>query len=266
MFFQRPDRDLSTSQLLDRLLRTTFVGCVLALAVVTVAGVVGEASEESRSARESSDHAPSSLALATKAKTKAKPKVNVGSATQISAEPAVVVESGVDTALVDSALKTLLVDWRVIASGWTIVFKKERNGFLGLTYVRERRVEIYVRSNRSTAGLAHDLAHELGHVADVTAGTDESRSAYLVARELQPSTPWWTCSGCTDLQVGAGDFAETFALLAAPPFKFYSELGRRPSPEQLDAVFAVLPDSVAAALRPTLALKSGTSKPVAANR
>jgi hypothetical protein len=251
VFFQRLDRDITTSQIQSRLLRTTFVGCVLAIAAVVGSGVVGETAVTSRPALENSSlsggGSPGVLALA--GKTKPRPKVNVGSATQISADPDVVVEAGVDSKIVDQALRSLTVDWRSIASGWSIVFKKERSGFLGLTYVRERRVEIYVRTSRPVAGVAHDIAHELGHVADVSVGTDETRSAYLAARELRSSTPWWTCSGCTDLQVGAGDFAETFALLAAPPYKFYSELGRRPSAGQLENVVAVLPESLAVALR-----------------
>lgn len=259
MFFQRSDRDVTTSQPQRRLLRTTLVGCVLAIAAVVGAGVVGETFVASRSALgngpEFSNGATARnpdvpVSLAFTARAKPKQKVNVGSATQISVDPSIVVESGVDADKVDQALKKLTVDWRTVASGWTIVFKRERNGFLGLTYVRERRIEIYVRTARPVGGVAHDIAHELGHVADVTAGTDESRATYLAARDLKATTPWWTCSGCTDLQVGAGDFAETFALLAAPPFKFYSELGDRPSADQLDAIFASLPDAVSETLRP----------------
>jgi hypothetical protein len=38
------------------------------------------------------------------------------------------------------------------------------------------------------------------------------------------------------MQVGAGDFAETFALLAAPPFRFYSEVGKRSDPSTLQRI------------------------------
>jgi hypothetical protein len=231
------------------MLGTTFVGCVVAVAAVAMAGGVGETSTTSRSALGS--NVPSALALHTaKAANPAKvaPKVNIGTATQIIAGASVSVDPGVDPQLVDRALNSLGVDWQSVANGWSIVFKKPRNGFLGLTLVREHRVEIYVRANRSLGGLTHDIAHELGHVADVTTGSDESRSAFLAARHLSLTTPWWTCSGCTDLQVGAGDFAETFALLAAPPFRFYSELGVRPTEGELNDVVATLPSPIVQSL------------------
>ena len=269
MFFQRLDRDVLTSQPLHRMLCTTFVGCVVAVVAVLGAGGVGETSSMSRSARENAIM-PAALALTNvraasvkaakvkAAKVKATSKVNLGPATQTNAEALVTVDGGVDQQHVTSVLSMLSVDWRLIAAGWTINFKKERNGYLGLTLVRERKVEIYVRDGRPLEGIAHDLAHELGHVADVMAGSDESRAAFLRARRLSASTPWWTCSGCTDLQVGAGDFAETFAMLIAPSYKFYSELGQSPSAAQLVDVTAALPASIAVALRPTadLALRA----------
>ena len=250
------DRGVATSQPRSRKLGTTFVGCVVVLAAVIGAGGVGETFSTLRSARKNNDF-PVALALKT-VKSRPKPamksNVNIGSATQIIAEAAAVrIDAGVNTARVTDAMNSLNVDWRTVASGWTITFKKERSGFLGLTYVRERKVEIYVRTDRTVEGLAHDVAHELGHVADVTAGNDDTRAAYLQARGLAATTPWWTCSGCTDLQVGAGDFAETFALLAAPPFKFYSELGQRAGPAQLNEVLASLPDVI----RATLSSSSG---------
>lgn len=244
------DRGVATSQPRSRKLGTTFVGCVVVLAAVLGAGRVGETFSTLRSARKNNDF-PVELAMKT-VKSRPKPamksNVNIGSATQIIAEAAVRIDTGVNIARVTDAMNSLNVDWRTVASGWTIVFKKERNGYLGLTYVRERKVEIYVRRDRTAEGLAHDIAHELGHVADVTAGNDDTRASYLQARGLAATTPWWTCSGCTDLQVGAGDFAETFALLAAPPFKFYSELGQPPGTAQLNEVLASLPDVIRATL------------------
>ncbi len=246
------DRGVVTSQPKSRKQCTTFVGCVVAVAAVLGAGVVGETSTTLRSARKH-EIVPAELPLKTvksKPKPAAKSNVNIGPATQITDDATVTMDSGVNVARVNEALDSLTVDWRSVASGWTIIFKKERTGFLGLTYVRERKIEIYVRKDRTTEGLAHDIAHELGHVADVTAGTDDTRAAYLRARGLSAATPWWTCSGCTDLQVGAGDFAETFALLAAPPYKFYSELGERPGSAQLSSVLGVLPSSIRSAIQP----------------
>ncbi len=129
--------------------------------------------------------------------------------------------------------------------GWTISFRKARSGLLGMTLVQERRVEIYVRLNRPVAGTAHDIAHELGHVTDVTYNDDQLRAQYLALRNRPPSTPWWTCSGCGDMQVGAGDFAETFALWAAPKFRFYSELAPHPTDEAMTGFARLLPTNIA---------------------
>jgi hypothetical protein len=134
-----------------------------------------------------------------------------------------------------------------VLPGWTIVFKPARAGILGLTLVQERRVEVYVRMDRPLAGTAHDIAHELGHAVDVTYYSDDEHLSYLELRNLAPSTSWWTCSGCRDMQVGAGDFAETFALWAAPRFRFYSELAPEPSLQVLDRFAASLPSTVTTA-------------------
>ena len=129
--------------------------------------------------------------------------------------------------------------------GWTISFRKARSGLLGVTLVQERRVEIYVRLNRPVTGTAHDIAHELGHVTDVTYNDDQLRAQYLALRNRPPTTPWWTCSGCGDMQVGAGDFAETFALWAAPRFRFYSELAPVPTEEAMTRFARLLPSNIA---------------------
>jgi hypothetical protein len=248
VFFQRLDRGAITSQTNCRLLRTVLVGCICAAATI-VAGGVGETSSAPRSAPEATSRTnwPASLALSAEprvvVKTK-KPSVNVGSATQVESEATVVIESSADAAIAEQALSSLSVDWRALAGGWTIDFKGERAGYLGLTLVREKRVEIYMRRGRSAEGVAHDLGHELGHVVDVTFGSDESRAEYLRIRRLKPTTPWWTCAGCTDLQVGAGDFAETFAALVGPRFKFYSELKAKPSTAQLQEIQDALPTQV----------------------
>lgn len=134
--------------------------------------------------------------------------------------------------------------------GWTIAFRPARSGLLGMTLVKQRRVEIYVRLDRPIEGIAHDIAHEFGHVADVTLNNEDQRQAFLDLRG-RPDAPWWTCDGCGDLQVGAGDFAEVFALWAAPPFRFYSEVAPKPTAAELADFSALLPSVVlAAALTP----------------
>lgn len=130
--------------------------------------------------------------------------------------------------------------------GWTVSFRPARPGLLGMTLVKQRRVEIYVRMDRPIEGIAHDIAHEFGHVTDVMLNNDDQRQAFLDLRDRSDS-PWWTCDGCGDLQVGAGDFAEVFALWAAPPFRFYSEVAPKPSAAELAKFSALLPPAVVAA-------------------
>ncbi len=174
--------------------------------------------------------------------------INLAAAT-VASGVAIKIDSGVSEAAVRAAIRLIRFDLDTNFSGWTIQFKAPRTGYLGLTLVKQRTVEIYLRAGRSVEGTAHDLAHELGHVADVTFNENETRSAYLVNRGLAESTPWWTCNSCGDLQVGAGDFAETFAVLVGPKFKFYSEVGPRPSAAQLLAITDGLPAELAAAVR-----------------
>ena len=167
-------------------------------------------------------------------------------------------DSGVSEATVRAALRLVRLDIDSTFSGWTIEFKAPRTGYLGLTLVKQRKVEIYLRRGRSVEGIAHDLAHELGHVADVTYNDNETRSAYLTKRGLSETTPWWTCNSCGDLQVGAGDFAETFAVLVGPKFKFYSEVAPRPQADQLVAIAAGFPAELAAAVKAGADAGSGT--------
>ena len=134
------------------------------------------------------------------------------------------------------ALTLVTYPWRKMLPGWRIVFLPPRKGYLALTYRLERRIEVYVRSDRSDEAIAHDIAHELGHAVDVTFNDDATRAEFLRLRNLTPTTSWWACNGCGDLQTGAGDFAESFALYAAPRFRFYSELGEVPDVAQVAAI------------------------------
>lgn len=144
-----------------------------------------------------------------------------------------------------AALALLRIRPADLFPGWTISFRPARQGLLGMTLVDQRRVEIYVRLDRSLEGTAHDIAHELGHVTDVMYNDEDARTNYLALR-ARTAAPWWTCEACTDLQVGAGDFAETFALWAAPRFRFYSELAAEPSVGELASFAEMLPEAVRA--------------------
>ncbi len=127
-----------------------------------------------------------------------------------------------------AALRLLHFDPAEVFPGWTVSFQSRRDRLLGLTLVTERRVEIYVRSDRPIEGIAHDLAHELGHVFDVSYNSTAAREKYLALRGLGLDTQWWACDSCRDLEVGAGDFAEVFAHLVGPRFAFYSKVKPRP--------------------------------------
>jgi hypothetical protein len=132
--------------------------------------------------------------------------------------------------------------WKTMLPGWRIQFLPARKGYLAMTHRVERRIDVYVRSDRTPAGVAHDIAHEIGHAIDVTYLTDENRADFLSIRRLKATTAWWACNSCTDLDTGAGDFAESFALIAAPPFRFYSRLAPSPKQAELERIkVTVLP-------------------------
>jgi hypothetical protein len=178
--------------------------------------------------------------------------INVGEAVTLTYEANVEIHPSIDAERVSAALASLEIDWKRAYGGWTFRFRPARKGYLAVTLVQERRVDVYVRKDRTSEGLAHDIAHELGHVTDVTYLGERERRRFLEIRGLPTRSPWWTCNSCRDLQVGAGDFAETFAMLVAPRYKFYSELGPRPTAKQLELVQEILPDEVRKRLRAPL--------------
>ena len=145
------------------------------------------------------------------------------------------------------ALVLIKFNWRESLPGWRVRFLPPRKGYLAITFREQRRIDVYVRTDRSTVAIAHDIAHELGHAVDVTYFDDERRSAVRMVRDLRPETSWWACNACTDLQTGAGDFAETFAMIAAPRYKFYSELGQEPTAQMLTEVSVIVTDAITSA-------------------
>ncbi len=110
-----------------------------------------------------------------------------------------------------AALARVTYPWADRLHGWTIEFLPERDGYLGVTWSKTHRVEIYVRIGESMDDVAFTLAHELGHAVDLTYLNSDDRAAWLKARGAS-GTPWWTDSGASDYAVGAGDFAEAFAV------------------------------------------------------
>jgi hypothetical protein len=171
---------------------------------------------------------PARLAQAQPARnTRSDPVTRIGSGVQV-------VRETVEERRGREALSLVALRWQELLPGWRIVFRPARPGILGMTYRPERRIEIFVRPDRPVRSVARDIAHELGHAVDVSLLTPERRSRFLELRGLGPDTAWWACNACTDLDTGAGDFAETFAWWAAPQVTFYATLAPAPGAEQLD--------------------------------
>jgi hypothetical protein len=149
---------------------------------------------------------------------------------QITGDPAEV-ERGL------AALELIEFPWERL--GWQVVFLPPRDGLLGLTVIDERRIEVYVRDSQPLDHLAAVIAHEVGHVVDLTYHDDDARARWLQLRGLDPDTPWWPCDGCTDYDTGAGDFAEAFAHWQVPGH-FRGELAAAPGPDKLPELLALL--------------------------
>ncbi|MDA3040088.1 MAG: hypothetical protein O3C27_11275 [Actinomycetota bacterium] len=130
------------------------------------------------------------------------------------------------------ALELITYDWRDKLSDWSIVFAPGREGVLGLTYVDDKTIEVFVRDDQTAALLAHVIAHEMGHAVDVTLNSSDERERWQEARDIG-SAPWWPDDGATDFLTGAGDFAESFAAWQVGSGDFRSKLAGPPNAAQL---------------------------------
>ena len=121
-------------------------------------------------------------------------------------------------------------------TGFTVQFAPARKGYLGLTHLQQRVVEVFVRpcGSQSDELLRHVIAHELGHAYDTTHGNAAVRAAWQAARGIPASTPWYGCSGCTDFATPAGDFAEVYAQWLRGASSNRSELAGSPGPAELE--------------------------------
>jgi hypothetical protein len=95
--------------------------------------------------------------------------------------------------------------------------------------LRARVITAAIRPGDPAERVAHALAYQLGHAYDALRLDDAQRDAYLRAR-TRTGAPWRPPAGGSDLDLGAGDFAEVFALChAAASSDFRSTLAPRPS-------------------------------------
>lgn len=128
--------------------------------------------------------------------------------------------------------------WEERLPGWRIEFLPERKGYRGSTFPADRLIQIYLRSDLTTADYVHVVAHEIGHAIDVTLLDDEDHQLWNLARGREFDADWWVASGADDFSSGAGDWAECFAWSQHPKGRFYSEVGPTPSNEQLEIMAA----------------------------
>ena len=130
-----------------------------------------------------------------------------------------------------AALALIEFPWQELQ--YDIVFMAPRRGVRAMTFTGEHRIEIYVRPEDDTHLLAYDIAHELGHAIDMTLNTAEIREKWMKARGIDPATPWFGCSGCSDFNTPAGDFAETFAFFLLGPGHFAGCIAPSPPVNQI---------------------------------
>jgi hypothetical protein len=128
-----------------------------------------------------------------------------------------------------------LPDWAV-----SFVETSDDEAREGSTWLRERRVVVYIRPAWSPERSANALAHEIGHVHDALYLNTKARDAYMRARGLS----WWERHVTVKWpaltkqeprkrqRVACEDFAEVFALRWAPPAEFQSSV--RPAPSSPD--------------------------------
>jgi hypothetical protein len=128
----------------------------------------------------------------------------------------------------EAAAARLSYPWRDL--GFEVVLEPGRPGLLGSTTSAPRRITLYVRADEPVDRLAQVFAHEVGHAVDFSFGNAAGRRAWLVARGLDPDTPWFGCNNCDDRSTPAGDFAESFAFSQIGDARqFSSALGPPPN-------------------------------------
>ena len=110
--------------------------------------------------------------------------------------------------------------------GYTISFEPGRDDVRAQSDRSSKAIGVFLRRGDLPHVVAHDIAHELGHAYDQQHLDARARGAYLSRRGV-PSAAWLP-DGPSDYGVGAGDFAEVFALCHAASPDFRSTLAPRP--------------------------------------
>jgi hypothetical protein len=124
---------------------------------------------------------------------------------------------------------------------WRVSFTEAADATEGATWLRQRRIVVYVRREWSPEKTANAMAHELGHVHDVLYLDSRRRDAFMRERGLswreRYVTVKWPAFSTSEprkhQRVGCEDFAEVFAVRWAPPAEFQSSVRPAPSPSEL---------------------------------
>ena len=138
-----------------------------------------------------------------------------------------------------AALSLIHFPWQQLQ--YEIVFMAPRQGFRAMTVPGRHRIEIYARAEDDSRLIAYDIAHELGHVIDLTYNTGETRKKWMQVRGIDPATAWFGCDRCSDYNTPSGDFAEIFALLLLGPQYFRGRIAGPPSVPEIPALASFFP-------------------------
>jgi hypothetical protein len=132
----------------------------------------------------------------------------------------------------EQALALINYPWQRL--GFTIEFLPGRTGILGTTNSSTHVISIYVRDHQSLDSLARTIAHEMGHAVDFAFTTPSEAEQYIAIRGIDATVDtWFGCNECSDYQTAAGDFAETFQYWLLGDGEYLSQMGPKPSSEQL---------------------------------
>jgi len=123
-----------------------------------------------------------------------------------------------------------LVSVKPSALGYRVRLEPRRNpGLRAQVDTKTRTITLFLARGDAPHRTAHDLAHELGHAWDNEHMTNAGRRAYLVRRHARTRRWFPTANRASDYQVGAGDFAEVYALCHAASPEYRSRVAPRPA-------------------------------------